>query len=129
MGLTGPRVFTGLGLAEALADARVAATEVRVAVAEAEVAAADEPAAGLARALLAGAGAELETAALDAGRLTSAELAAAERWCAEWLQAALRPASAAIMVAVTAVLGVRFMLHHRLGESRSEAIRGPICAK
>jgi hypothetical protein len=121
VGFTGPSVFTGLGLADALAEVVVAAAAVAETTAE------------LAGALLGGVKPEraaadpgAEAAALDARRLSSAELAAAELWCAEWLQAALRPASAAMMVAVTAVLGVRLMLHHRLGGSRSEAIRGPI---
>jgi hypothetical protein len=128
---TGPSVCAGLGLADALLDAVAVAVAV-VAAAAAEVAAVEVVAAEVAAAELTGAllaaadpGAE---AALDAAGL-NAWLAGAELWCPEWLHAALRPASAAIMVAVTAVLGVRFMLHHRLGGSRSEAICRPISAE
>jgi hypothetical protein len=139
VGLTGPSVFTGLGLADADADAD--------AVADAVVTAAesDAPAPGLAEVLAevlaadaaaevaAGAGALVATAdgddgaaALNAAALEPAWLAGAELWCTEWLQAALRPARAAIMVAVTAVLGVRVMFHLRPRRGRSEAIRRPI---
>jgi len=132
VGFTGPRVFTGLGLADAVVDALVvgAALVDAAAVAAAEFAAAlpaaADPGAEAAELDAAGLGARLPSAELAPADVSSAELA--ELWWAEWLQAALRPASAAIMVAVTAVLGVRLMLHHRLGESRSEAFRGLIWA-
>lgn len=118
VGLTGPRVVTGVGLEDELVDAAVAAAEVEVA--------ADEVAAApveLAGAVLAAANPELDAAALDPAPLSNAGLAAAELWCAEWLQAALSPPSAAIMMAVAAVLavpGVRLMSHLRPAVPRSE---------
>lgn len=126
-GLTGPSVFAGLGLTEALADAVVAAAAAGLAAAELAEAAAE------AAALLAAADAGVEAAALNPAELEAAGFAAwlagAELWRAEWLQAALRPASAAIMVAVTAVLGVRLILHLRPGRPRSEVARAPDSAR
>ena len=123
MGLTGATVFTGLGLAAAPADAVVAATLAVVGATEV-----GEPAAEAA-ALLAAADANGELATgLDAAEITD-WLAGAELWCVEWLHAALRPASAAIMVAVAAVLGVRLMLYLRPARPRSEATPAPDSAR